>query len=203
MKYAFIEAHRGQHAVATMCRVLGVSSSGYYAWRHRRRFGGKRARADQILLKAIGEVYQVHRGRYGSRRIWTELRTRGEVCSRRRVARLMRENGLEARRRRRYRITTQSKHRRPVAPNVLDRDFSAAAPNQKWVADWGGADSAESQLSQCIEKLAAFHCLQGIGSCGLLILRVMLLQFLMKHIIVNADGKNINCCSHFLLCTTL
>ena len=146
MKYAFIEAHRGQHAVATMCRVLGVSSSGYYAWRSRRRFGGKRARADQILLKAIGEVYQVHRGRYGSRRIWIELRTQGQVCSRRRVARLMRENGLEARRRRRYRITTQSKHRRPVAPNVLERDFTAAAPNQKWVADITYIPTAEGWL---------------------------------------------------------
>ena len=145
MKYAFIEAQHGQHAVATLCRVLEVSSSGYYAWR-KRRTGGKRERSDRLLLQAVGQAYQAGRGRYGSRRIRAELQAQGQVCSRKRVARLMQQNGLEARRRRRYRITTQSRHRRPVAPNILERDFTATAPNRKWVADITYIPTAEGWL---------------------------------------------------------
>jgi len=145
MKYVFIEAHRGQHRVASLCRALEVSSSGYYAWR-KRGGGGKRKQADRHLLQAIAQVHQSSRGRYGSRRIHAELHALGQVCSRRRVARLMRENGFEARRRRRYRITTQSRHRRPVAPNVLDRDFTATSPNRKWLADITYIPTAEGWL---------------------------------------------------------
>ncbi len=144
MKYAFIEAHRGQHRIATMCRVLDVSSSGYYAWR--RRGPGRRELADRKLLRAIQDVHHKSRGRYGARRIRAELKALGHRCSRKWVARLMAEHGIEARRRRRYRITTQSKHNKTVAPNVLNREFKAGAPNQKWVADITYIPTAEGWL---------------------------------------------------------
>jgi transposase InsO family protein len=144
MKYAFIETHRGQHRVSTMCRVLEVSSSGYYAWR--KRTPGQRELADRKLLLAIREVHRRSHARYGARRIQAELKAQGHRCSRKRVARLMAEHDLEARRRRRYRITTQSKHNKAVAPNVLNREFKAEAPNQKWVADITYIPTAEGWL---------------------------------------------------------
>jgi putative transposase len=126
MKYAFIEAQRGQH------RVLEVSSSGYYAWRKRR--PSQRELTDHRLLTAIQEAHRKSRSRYGARRIRAALTAQGYRCSRKRVARLMNEHGIEAKRRRRHRITTQSRHNKPVAPNRLNREFSAEAPNQKWLA---------------------------------------------------------------------
>jgi putative transposase len=80
MKYAFIEDQRGRHAVATMCRVLEVSSSGYYAWR-KRRTGGKRERSDRLVLQAIGQAYQASQGRYGSRRIRAGLARKGRFAA--------------------------------------------------------------------------------------------------------------------------
>ena len=100
-----------------------------------------------MLLQAIQRVYQAGRGLYGSPRIHAALRQQGVCCSRKRVARLMRQTGIHSRRRPKRRIrTTDSRHNRPVAPNLLRRDFSAPAPNEKWLGDMLGIWTAEGWL---------------------------------------------------------
>ena len=145
MSYQTIETHRKIGPVATLCRALGVSVSGYYAWRNRG--PSRRQQADAELLEQIRAVQKQGRGLYGSDRIYHMLRQRKIVCSRKRVARLMRENGLNSRRRRKWRVrTTDSNHTRPVAPNLLDRQFHADAPNEKWVGDILGIWTGEGWL---------------------------------------------------------
>lgn len=133
MKYAAIAAHVGTYTVAFMCRVLGVVPSGYYAWLQRPT--SKRAQQDDALQPHVRAAFQASRQRYGSPRVHAELRAQGHRVSRKRVARLMRAAGLRARSRRRFRHTTQSKHREPLAPNVVARQFEVTEPNQVWVSD--------------------------------------------------------------------
>jgi putative transposase len=133
MKYRFIEQHRQQFPVKRMCAVLAVSSSGYYAARKRPPSG--RERANNRLLVHIRAVHRASRATYGYRRIYHELKAQGMVCSRHRIARLMRQAGLRVKSRRSYKVTTRRNPHHPVAENVLDRDFTAARPNQKWVTD--------------------------------------------------------------------
>jgi putative transposase len=116
-----------------MCQVLGVSESGFYAWR--KRPVCRRRREDAQLTGEIRQVFVTHRGRYGSPRIHTELKDQGRCLSRKRVARLMREADLSARRKRRRVLTTKRDATHPVAPNVLNREFTATEPNMKWVTD--------------------------------------------------------------------
>lgn len=116
-----------------ICRVLRVSPSGYYRWRGRAE--SQRSREDRRLQVQIRAVYRETKGRYGSPRIYKELRELGVRCSRKRVARLMRQERLRARCRRRYRVTTQSEHRYEVVPNRLARQFCVASPNQVWAGD--------------------------------------------------------------------
>ena len=132
MRYQFIEDHRQEFMVVLMCRVLAVSTSGYYAWR--KRSVSTREMANRSLLKEIKAVHEGSRGTYGSPRIYYELKER-VPCSRNRVARLMRKHGIRARQKRCYKKTTKANEKHPVAPNLLARDFSAAAPNEKWTAD--------------------------------------------------------------------
>lgn len=134
MSYEAIETHREIGSVATLCRALDVSVSGYYAWRGRG--VSARQQQDANLTEHIRAVQHQGRGLYGSDRIHQALRQRGIATSRKRVARLMRENGLNSRRRPSWKpSTTDSRHHRPVAPNLLRRDFSAEAPNEKWLGD--------------------------------------------------------------------
>jgi len=116
-----------------MCRVLEVSRSGYYAWRKRPESLGAQRRTR--LLVAIRAAHAQGRRHYGSPRVHAALATGGERCCVNTVARLMREDGLRVKARRKFRVTTDSSHHLPVAENLLGRDFTAAAPNQKWVAD--------------------------------------------------------------------
>lgn len=116
-----------------MCAVLQVSRSGYYSWLNRS--ASARERANQALVVEIRSIHVRSRQSYGSPRVTAELRASGHVCSENRVARLMRLNGIRSRRRRRYRATTESKHRYPVAPNRLDRRFEVSRPNAVWVSD--------------------------------------------------------------------
>lgn len=117
-----------------MCRVLGVSVSGYYAWR--RRPVSQRTQANAALLVAIRRIYTESQGTYGSPRIWAELHATGERCGENRVARLMQQAQLRARGKGQRRVmTTDSRHTLPVAANVLKQAFTATAPNQKWVGD--------------------------------------------------------------------
>ena len=120
-----------------MCHALEVSVSGYYAWRQRAQAGPRaHERADATLSARIRTAFVVGRGVYGSPRIHATLRASGIRCSRKRVARLMRVQGLCAGRpRRRKPRTTDSQHAQSIAPNLLERNFTAEAPNRKWVAD--------------------------------------------------------------------
>ena len=136
MRYGCVERHRSEFPVVLMCRVLGVARSGYYAWRKRE--PSARARSNERLRLEVRAIHRATRERYGSPRVHAELRARGERVSRKRVARLMRQDGLRGRKRRRFRTTTNSRHANPVAPNVLERRFSVeeiAGPDRVWAAD--------------------------------------------------------------------
>lgn len=133
MRFCFILQHAQQFSISMMCVALDVSRSGYYAWR--KRLPSARELANERLLTHIQEVFDWSRNTYGYRRIHAALIGQGFGCGRNRVARLMRLAGLKGRRRRRYKITTQSRHNWPVAPNLLSRNFLATAPNQKWLSD--------------------------------------------------------------------
>jgi transposase InsO family protein len=133
MRYRFIEDHRGTWPVRVQCRVLAVAPGGYYAWRGRPPAARDHRRA--ALVVALKAAHQESKARYGSPRLHAELAARGHRCCVNTVAKLMRHHGLAAKTRRKFRATTDSAHDRPVAPNVLGRQFAAAAPNQRWVAD--------------------------------------------------------------------
>jgi putative transposase len=119
--------------VCLMCRVLQVSRSGYYAWLSRRESG--RSISNCQLLSQIRMVYDRSRRLYGSPRVTAELRAQGYVCNEKRVARLMRVHGIKAKTVGKFRATTDSKHNLPIAPNLLDRQFTVARPNAVWVSD--------------------------------------------------------------------
>lgn len=137
MKYAFIKENRKLFRVSTMCRVLKASKGGFYAWLTRAH--SKRTQRDRELQIKIVAIHKDSKKRYGSPRVHAKLREGGERCSRKRVARLMREQQLVGRRRKRFiPKTTDSDHKEPIAANVLDRRFSPdeiAAPNRCWAGD--------------------------------------------------------------------
>jgi putative transposase len=137
--------HQMEFPMSRMCQVLRVSPSGYYAWR--RREPGCRAEANAALVVQIREVYQASRRTYGSPRVHAALRRRGLVCGRKRVARLMRHEGMVGKApRRTHPVTTQQEPDNPVAPNLLAQDFKAEWPDQKWAADITYIDTAEGWL---------------------------------------------------------
>jgi putative transposase len=134
MRFRFIEDRRADYPVRIMCEVLGVSPAGYYAWRARPE--SPRAAANRELVDDIKRVHRDTNGRYGSPRVYAELRAQGRGASRGRIERLMRHHGIRAimARPRRMR-TTDSRHDFPIAPNLLERNFIAVAPNRIWLAD--------------------------------------------------------------------
>lgn len=133
MKFTFIAAKKAEHTVTILCRCLRVTRSGFYAWQARPE--SLHARNDRRLKVLVRASFEESRHRYGSPRVHEDLIDLHERVSRKRVVRLMREDGLKARQRRRYKHTTMSEHDQPVADNVLDRQFEAARPNQRWVGD--------------------------------------------------------------------
>jgi putative transposase len=139
-----MKENKGRYAVAKMARVLGASRGGYYAGEGRE--PSKHKQKDKELADAIRRVFEEHHGRYGSPRVWAELRGRGWRASRKRVERLMREQGLRARRRRKRAKTTDSRHGLACAGNILARNFQAAAPGEKWVSDITYARTKEGWL---------------------------------------------------------
>ena len=155
-RFAFVAAERANHAVATLCRIIGASASGFYAWLRAIPATRARAEAEAELRGHIGRVFTAGRRVYGSPRVHSELRREGRRHSRRRVARLMREMGLAARRgRRRAPRTTDSRHDLPVAPNLLDRNFAAERPDAVWLADLSYLPTDEGWLYLAvIEDLA-------------------------------------------------
>jgi putative transposase len=133
MRFAFVAAEKACFPVRALCRVLGVSRAGFYAWQARA--PSAHAQADDRLGLEIAVIHAESRQRYGSPRVHAELLDRGHRTSRKRVARLMRQHRLAARRRRRFRVTTDSRHPFPVAPNVLARRFEQPVPDVAWVTD--------------------------------------------------------------------
>ena len=133
MKYAFIRSQRHYHALSRLCQVLGVSRSGYYAWS--RRGLSARAQANQVLLQQIRQVHERHRGHAGALKTWRVLRLQGIRCGKHRVARLRRQHGIVAKRRRRYVATTRSRIGTWQAPNLLQRRFTVPQPDRVWVGD--------------------------------------------------------------------
>jgi putative transposase len=133
VKFRFIDAKKACFPVAVLCQCLGVSRSGYYAWAKRPE--SERSKSDRALSVEVAAVHQKSRGRYGSPRVHAELRARGVHVARKHVARLMRQQGLRARPRRRFVRTTDSAHAHPVAQNLLERQFSPDKPNCTWVTD--------------------------------------------------------------------
>ncbi len=133
MRYRFIDEHKKAWPVNLMCAVLSVSRSGYYDWTERPL--SQRARANEALAKRIGELFALHRQRYGAPRIAAVLRDGGIQCSNNRVARSMCALGLKAIQAKKFKVTTDSKHSKPVAPDLIKQDFRAEAPNQKWTSD--------------------------------------------------------------------
>ena len=135
MKYPFIARHRAIWSVRTLCQVLNVSRSGFYEWLGRGL--SLREQANVRLTGRIRESFEASDRTYGSPRVWRDLRAWGEVCGRHRVARLMRSARLIARsKRRRHPMDTGARVAHTMANNILDRNFTANAPNQKWVADF-------------------------------------------------------------------
>jgi len=134
VRYAWIDRQVGQYPLSSLCWVLSVSVNGYRAWKR----GGTPERTrltDTQLLTLIRTVHAKVKGAYGSPRMTEEIRDRGYPASKARVERLMRENGIRARHKRRYRVTTDSQHKLPVAPNLLNREFTATEPNQVFSSD--------------------------------------------------------------------
>jgi putative transposase len=121
------------YPIKLMCRALRVSRAGFYAWRKRPE--STRAKQDRRLAVLVREAHERGRRYYGSPRVHRELAAKGEAVSRKRIVRLMQQEGLVGRPRRRYKHTTDSNHNQPVAPNLLNRQFEAEAPNQRWVGD--------------------------------------------------------------------
>jgi putative transposase len=133
MRFAFIDVEKASYPMRILCRVLKVSRGGYYAWRARK--PSRRDLEDERLRPRVAEAFQTGRGTYGSPRVLAELVDQGFEIGRRRVARLMREMGLQGVSPRKFRVTTDSNHVHPIAENVLARNFEAMGPNEKWTTD--------------------------------------------------------------------
>ncbi len=133
MKYRFIDEHRSQWPVRLMCRLLQVSPGGYYSGRDHPVRACQQPR--ETLVVEIQAIHQEVKERYGSPRMHRELRARGRDCGVNTVAKLMRQQGIAAKTKQKFRCTTDSNHDRPVADNLLDRQFEPTAVNQVWVAD--------------------------------------------------------------------
>jgi transposase InsO family protein len=145
VKFAFVHHHRGEFPVGLLCEVLGVSRAGYYAWRRR----PPSARADRRgrLVGAIREAHAEGRAAYGSPRVYRALKARGVACCVNTVAKLMREHGIRSEERRRPVVrTTDSRHGRPAAANVLAREFRPERPDAAWAADITYIPTAEGWL---------------------------------------------------------
>ena len=133
MRFAFIKQHQNAVSATRLCRIMNVSSRGFRAWRSRP--VSQRQREDMVLLAHIREQHRLSLQSYGRPRMTEELKEIGLKVGHRRVGRLMRENDISVVRTRKHKVTTDSNHRFNIAPNLLDRDFAAAKPNQKWVVD--------------------------------------------------------------------
>ena len=136
MKYALIRRHRRVWPIRVQCRMLGVSVAGYHEhFVGRLHMARRRHLSAEALVVQIRAVYVANRGAYGWPRVWRALRAQGIRVGKQRVQKRMRQHGIRARGKRRFRVTTDSRHGLPIAPNLLHRNFTVAAPNQAWAGD--------------------------------------------------------------------
>lgn len=133
MRFAAIDEHRDDCRLQPMCKAMRVSMSGYHAWR--RRPPSERRQDELRLVQLIEKIHMGSRQTYGSPRIHAVLNGTGETCSEDRVARLMRKHGIRAKTKKKFKATTNSKHKLPVAANTLNRDFAPSEPNKAWAGD--------------------------------------------------------------------
>lgn len=133
MKYQFMNTHSSEFRLEKMSQTLKVSRSGFYIWKNRE--ASKTKLSNEELLKKIKDVYDDNEGIYGSPRIAIELNANGTKCSKNRVARIMRKNGIVAKTKKKFKVTTDSEHNRPVAENILGSVEKITTPNQAWIAD--------------------------------------------------------------------
>ena len=147
MKYALIRRNRRLWPIRVQCHVLGVSVAGYHEHIARRlTIARRRHLSDEALLVHIRAVFAAHRGAYGWPRIWRQLRAEGVRVGKLRVQQLMQRHGIRARGKRRFRVTTDSRHGLPIAPNLLNRNFTVAAPNRVWAGDMTYIQTEEGWL---------------------------------------------------------
>ena len=144
MRYQFIQTEKAHYPVTLLCQVLQVSRSGYYDWQGRS--PSRHVLEDQRLLVKIRAIHKASRETYGLPRVHIDLQADGETCGKHRSARIMRDNDIKAMTQRKFKATTNSKHNYPVAENILDRQFTATVPNQRWVSDITYIDTTEGWL---------------------------------------------------------
>ncbi|MBW1982996.1 MAG: IS3 family transposase, partial [Deltaproteobacteria bacterium] len=135
LSFEFIRRHKKAYPVTLMCKVLQVSRSGFYDYMRYRYKGPEKDQEQAVLEEKVEKIFWRSKRTYGSRRLLMELRKQGYNIGRYRVRTLMRKFGLEVKTAKRYKVTTDSKHKHPVAANRLDRQFEVAAPNRVWTAD--------------------------------------------------------------------
>lgn len=148
MKYAWIDGARDTYPLAVLCRVLSVSTSGFADWKSCD--GPTQWLSDEQLLALIRSIHTEVKGSYGSPRMFEELKARGFPASKGRVRRLMQAHGIRGRHKRRYKATTNSRHKLPVAGNLLDRQFDTASPDQVWTVDITYIQTGEGWLASRI-----------------------------------------------------
>ena len=147
MKFRFVRENRGKYKLGKMCKLLGVSRSGYYKWLKRK--ASNRDIENRKLYFEIKMIYVENRKSYGSPRIFKELRSRGKKYNKKRIERIMRENGLQAKAGKKYKVTTRSKHNLVISKDLLNQDFKANRPNEKWVTDITYLRTQEGWLYLC------------------------------------------------------
>jgi len=145
-----VDTERENHSVTMLCKVLDVSESGYYKWRKK----GITPTPSQVkqtkLLQRIIEIFEESRETYGCPRVYAQLRSEGFTCNRKAVERLMRENEIQPKQKRKFKATTDSKHNLPIAPNVLSREFTVEEPDEAWVSDITYVETAQGWLYLCV-----------------------------------------------------
>lgn len=148
MKYAFVDKERANHAVRLLCRVLEVSASGYYKWR-KGEIRPSRIRRTQVLQRIL-EIFEESNQTYGCPRVYEQLRSEGFKCNKKTVESLMRKNEIQPTQLRKFKMTTDSKHNLPIAPNVLSREFNVDEPDEVWVSDITYVETAQGWLYLCV-----------------------------------------------------
>jgi len=161
MKYVFIELHRSNFRVSKMCRTLKISRSAFYSWRNRSK--SKRELDNEFLLERIKEIHRQSKQIYGSPKIFEELKAQNIQCGKNRVARIMRKNGIKSKRTRKFKATTNSNHRLPIAPNLLNQVFSASKPNEIHVSDITYIPTGEGWLYLAV--VIDLYSRQVVGWC--------------------------------------